>query len=348
MQQRVAGMGGTARLSPRSDLVLNMQYDLTDSHSGFEGQRVARNRNHTADVQGQWSTRRTWVQSIAGNFRRTESSQLLRRSQSDWEGSALSTWQPGPHGRVSAGGGARRVHLVNGDDDVRYVTLLANGDARVRRGWQANGQASTTRNWDPERGDFMVSTLGGSTRLETSRRFRIDGNYQLTANADTAAVLQRYAISWNTRVQLQPLRTLQMGIALGSFRAGPGLLRPNSVSRTRSLEMRWTPAPGMDLNGSLAATGLLPGDAPRVVTRSLTVRAAPRPSVQFTGSWTSSSQERTSSESAALSGRELITGRLQLTFSRRLAGSGGLSVSSPRTSREARLYDAVMTWSFGR
>ena len=348
LDQRVASAGGSYRLSPFRRVGLSAQYDLTDTRSGFTGQRTSRTRTDVGEATANWRPATRITGDVNLLWRRTESTQLLRSVQNDWEGVALATWQRSRSTRFSAGGGTHTVLGLGRSTLVSYVTAIASSDGRVRQGWQANGQLSLTRNFDPLRGRYSVGVAGGSTHMVLGPRATLDGTAQLTANGDTASAGERASSSWNLRLNLIPLRSLTGSIGLRSFRVGPRFLHANAVSSTRGFDVTWRPTPRMDFTGSFASTGLMPTDRQRVTTQTVLGRVSPRPSISLTGSWSHSSQTVTNTGSAQLSGREIASARAQLAFSRRLAASAGFTVADPGQARETRQVDGVVTWSFGR
>jgi hypothetical protein len=346
--QRSLRSGGSLRLAPRPEAGLTIVYDYTDTKSGFENARSTKIRGHSADVNGDWRHSERLVTSLTGNFRRTVSTQLRDGAQNDYEAGLLTSWQPRPGTRLSTGGGARTVRLLAGPRTLGYFTTVAAGEGRVRPGWTVNSLASNTVNWDPERGTFAVQTAGGTSRMLFGKRGQLDGDVQVTANGDTASAPQRWTNAWGLRANVQPLRSLTLAASLRSYRVGPGLLEPTARTRTHGADATWRPFTNFDLTGSWVSTGLLPNDAPRLVTRSMTARLSPRPSFQLSGSWSSSTQERASTVATPFVAREFASARMLLTLSRRLATSGGFTVANPGTDRSAKEYDAIVTWSFGR
>ena len=348
LDQRVASAGGSFRVSPLRHVGLSVQYDLTDTRSGFAGQRTARTRSDVGEASANWRPKPTLFGDANLLWRRTESTQLLRSVQNDWEGTALATWQRSRGTRLSAGGGTHTVLGLGRDAMVSYLTAIVSGDGRVRRDWRANGQLSFTRNYDPIRGRYSVGVAGGSTHMGFSPRAWLDGTAQLTANGDTASANERAASTWNLRLSLIPLRSLTASLGLRAFRVGPRFVHASAVSTTRGLDVTWRPMPGMDFTGSFASTGLMPDNRQRVTTQSVLGHVSPRPSISITGTWSHSSQNVTSTGGAQLTGRDIASARAQLTPSRRLALSAGFTVAEPGRARETKQMDAVATWSFGR
>jgi len=348
LDQRVASAGGAFRLSPLRHVGVNLQYDLNDTRSGFTGQRTTRTRSDVGEASANWRP----VPKLSGDvnllWRRTESTQLLRSVQTDWESVALATWQHSRGTRFSAGGGTHTSLGLGRDALVSYLTAIVSGDGRVRRDCQATGQVSLTRNFDPIRGHYSVGIAGGSTHMAFSPRAGLDGTLQFTANGDTAAATERASSTWNLRFNLIPLRSLTASVGLRSFRVGPRFLRASAVSTTRGLDVTWRPSPGMDFTGSFASTGLMPNNRQRVSTQSVLGHYAPRASLSVTGTWSHSSQNVTSTGGAQLTGRDIASARAQLNVSRRLAASAGLTVAEPGRARESKQVDGVLTWSFGR
>lgn len=346
--QRILRGGGSARFTPAAPVGLTFRYDYTGTRSGFVGARKVDSRTHNADAGGDWRHSERWVTSLTANLRRTVSTQIREGAQNDYETALLSTWQPVPVARVTAGGGVRSVRLLEGMRTLRYVTTVASSDGQLRPGWRTNATASNTFSWDPERGAFGVQGVGGASRMRFGRNARFDADLQLTANGDTAAVASRYSNSWGTQLVLQPLRAWNLSGSLRSYRVGASWLRPSGVSKNRRVDLTWKPMPGADVTGSWSSTGLLPLDSPRQVTRSVAARLSPTASLQLTGNWSRSSQERVSTVGAGFLAREVASGRAQLALSRRLTATGSLTVADPGTDRSSKQYDAVVTWSFGR
>jgi hypothetical protein len=348
LDQTVASAGGSIRLSPLRHTALTAQYDVTDTRSGFTGQRQARTRTDVGEASGTWRPRPTLYGDMNVIYRRTQSTQALRAVQNDWEGVALGTWQRSRGVKFSAGGGTHTVLGLDRDKLVSYLTAIASGDGRVRRDWLANGQVSLTRNFDPVRGRYTVGIAGGSTHMAFSPRAILDGTAQVTTNGDTATVEQRVSSSWNLRLSLIPLRSFTASVGLRSFRVGPRFLHANAVSTTRGLDLTWRPMPKMDITGSFASTGLMPYDNQRVTTQSVLGHYAPNASLSLIGTWSHSSQKVTSTGSAQLTGHEIASARAQLALSRRLTASAGFTVAEPGRPQRTRQVDGVVTWSFGR
>ena len=348
LDQTVAGAGGSLRLTPLRHLGLTLRYDLTDTRSGFQGQRTTKTRTDVGEASGDWRPAPKWSGNLNWLWRRTQSTQLLAGVRNDHEGVALMSWQPSPLGRLSAGGGVRTTADLDRNALLSYLTAIASGDGAVRHGWRANAILTLTRNFDPIRGVYSVATAGGSTHMAFGPHTGFDGNLQVTANGDTASAAQRATNAWSLRLYVVPLRTLTAAVNLRSFRVGPGLFRPTGISSTRGLDLTWRPVPVMDLTGTFASTGLLPDNTQRLSTQTVTGHLLPRPAISITGSWSKSSQRVTSTGGARLTGREIATGRAQITLSRKLAASAGVTVADPGRAGESKQYDAVFTWSFGR
>jgi len=348
LDQSVASAGGSYRLSPLPHTSLTAQYDLTDTRSGFTGQRTTRTRSDVGEATGNWRPAPKLSGDVNVLWRRTESTQLLRSVQNDWETVALGTWQHSRAARFSAGGGAHTVLGLGRSSVVSYLTAIASSDGRVRRNCQANGQLSWTRNLDPLRGRYSVGIAGGSTHTVLGPRAGLDGTLQLTTNGDTASANERTSSTWNLRLNLIPLRSFTASVGLRSFRVGPRFLHASAASTTHGADLTWRPMPGMDFTGSFASTGLMPDDRQRVTTQSVLGHYAPRASISILGSWSRSSQNVTSTGSAQLTGREIASARAQLTMSRRVAVSAGVTVADPGHARATRQMDGVLTWSFGR
>lgn len=349
MEQGIFRTGAAARTSPMPQLGLHAQYDLTDTRSGFRGAAKASTQTHSAEAGADWRHTTRWNTSLAGNLRSTRTSLLRNRIQNDYESSLSTNWQPLPLTRLTAAGGVRSQRLASGANrTLEYLTTLAAGDVQVRPGWRANATASNTVNRDPERGAYAVQTVGGTSRMMFGRVNQFDADLNVTVNGDTGSVPQRYSNAWGTRVAIQPLRGITLIGSLRNYRVGPGLLTSTSISRTRGADVLWRPVSTFDVTGSYSVTGVPPGDAPRMVSRSVTGHWAPRSSVQLTGTWSNSSQDRASTSGTGFVGREFASGRAQVAFTRRLSATGGLTVANPGTNRSAKEYDAMVTWSFGR
>ena len=348
LDQSVASAGGAFRLSPLRHVGVNLQYDLNDTRSGFSGQRTTRTRSDVGEGSANWRP----VPKLSGDvnviWRRTESTQLLRSVQNDWESVALGTWQHSRGTRFSAGGGTHTSLGLGRNALVSYLTAIASGDGRVRRDCQANGQLSLTRNFDPIRGRYTVGIAGGSTHMTFGSRAGLDGTLQFTTNGDTAAATERASSTWNLRFNMIPLRSLTASVGLRSFRVGPRFLHASAVSTTRGIDVTWRPTPGMDFTGSFASTGLMPDNRQRVSTQSVLAHYTPRASISLIATWSHSSQNVTSTGSAQLTGREIASARAQLSMSRRLTASAGVTVAEPGRARESKQVDGVLTWSFGR
>jgi hypothetical protein len=351
--QQVLSAGGSYRLAPFRNASLSMQYDFSDVVGRSMGAKRPSTTSHSAMLGGDWRPNARLTSSMTYQLRHIDFGIAANPAQTDHEAALMTRVVLARGASALAGGGVRTVRSSLQGGGARsalqkYVVALASVDTRVRRNWSMTGSASHTTSWDPDRGAYGVQVLGGSTRAQINRKLVVDGNLQISANGDTAVTDQRYSNTWTVRIQGQPLRTLNVAWSLRSLRIGPSLLRASGVSRGQVVDVQWRPVPPMQLVGSFATNGNLPNDTNRSRSRSLIAKYEASRRWQWYGSWTRSDQSFFVSSAGQLSSREVATGRVQFSPSRRLASSAGISYNEPGKPQESHQIDLALTWSFGR
>jgi hypothetical protein len=282
-------------------------------------------------------------------LRDVESRASSNVSEFDQEAGLFGRWTPRSSGYVMAGGGLRTVHTDLGASQLlRYLTALASAQGRVRPGWTMNGVLSHTTTADPLRGTYGLQMLSGTSRMSFGRLTVLDLGLQVSTNGDSSATRQRWANSWTSRLQCNPLRSLQLVLGLRSQRIGPGLLRPELVTSSYSVDGTWRPVRRMDVVGTFTSTTtpVLPGR--RIQTWTGTTRIQPVDRWQFQGTWSHAAQPVIVRGVQLVAQQDVTTGRLVYQPARRLAASASLSVVDPARVDEIRRGDVILTWSFGR
>jgi len=349
LDQRVANAGGAVSVTPRSDASLTLAYNLSDTWAGFSGQHTATTQTHSLNANGDWRFKPRWNSNFYWNYRHSAIRQNVETQQDDNEGAASVNYEPWKRGRVTGMMGLRTLHQFQQPDRyIKYVTEIVGSDGKLRPGWEITGQITNSNNWDPQRGNYSIQTFGVSTRSDYRRRAHLDANWQLASDSDTAAAGQRVNIDWGLRLDLRPLRSLNLTGGVRSTRYGNGLLDMNATTRSRFVSFTWQPVPGVTAVGTYTSTGMMPNDSPRNVTRSLSAQYARSERLRLTGAWTRSNQERANPMAGGLKGREVVSAHAQSSLNRRLTVRAGISESDPGQPQVSKQYDTTITWSFGR
>ncbi len=351
--QQVWTAGGAYHYLPQPTLAFHAQYDLSDVRGVAGGERRPSTVNNSGSVSGEWHPGARWLGTASWQVRHVDFGTSVTPAQTDHEGALIARYAITKRSSVLGGGGLRTVRnaLPGGATSAalqKYLTSLASVDARVRRNWTMTGGLSHTTNFDPGRAPYHLETASGTSRGLLTRRIQVDGTIQLTANSDSGAVASRYAAAWTARVQGTPLRALLLALSLRNQRTGPGLMRPNAVSRGYVVDGTWKPWPALQLVGQYGSSVAIPASAGRNGSRTLTGRFQPTPRWQWYGSWTRSDQTAFVSSAGQLSSREVVTARVQYERSRQMAMTAGVSYNDPRRATESKRLDLTLTWSFGR
>ncbi len=349
LEQRIANLGGSVSLRPTARSAASLQYDLNDTRAGYPNQPGATTQNHSLNANAGWRFAPRWSADANWIYHHSDIQQNLTTVQNDNEGSAMVSWEPWQRGRVTGNAGLRTLHRYQQPDRyIRYISETVASDGTFRPGWQMGGAITHSNNWDPERGTYAVETFGFTSRMDPRRPIRLDAGWTLSTNSDTALAGEQVNVDWGLRGYLTPLRNLTFDLGVRSSRNGPGWLKANAVSRTRSVGFNWRPAPAVSFVGSYSATGAMPNDSPRNVTRTLSAQYARSERFQLTGLWSKSNQERAVPLAGSIPGRESISLRVQSSLTRRLTLSLGYATTDPGKPQTSRQYDALTTWSFGR
>lgn len=347
--QGLLGAGGQFRFPVRRGIASSVSYDVNQVRSDVLGGTRNTSRSQSAGLNSSWQANPKLLGSLTYQWRRADALARTNTSQTDQEGAMLFRWTPQRLSSVTTGGGVRTARNNGQAGLQKYLTAVGASQGDLRRGWNVTGTLSHTTTWDPQRaGSYGVQTAATSTRMRLSRMANFDGNFQITANGDTAAREQRYALGWATRLQVQPLRSLTLTGALRAQRVGPGLLRPSGASRGRSLDVLWRLNAKADVLASYAANGLLPGNGQRTSSKSATARYAPTARWQYQFQWTRADQSSAASVNGLAPSHETINSQVQYQPTRRVAASVNYSVSDPGQAQRTRRFDAAFTWSFGR
>lgn len=348
-RQSQYGGGGLWRAVAARSATVTLQYDLSGSRSHPNANFTSTSTSQSALASGEWRARPDLATSASYNWRRVETRSARVVGQVDQDASLLGRWTPVRSATVSSGGGFRTVRPASGDPALqKYLTLVASGEGRVRPGWTANGTASHTTSWDPDRGTFGTQTVSGLSRMVLSPRAALDASLSLVANGDTGSVAQRWSNVWNTRLSLQPLRTLNLVAGARAQRVGPTLLRPVSMSRGASFDATWKPAPRFDFVGNYSLTETV--SRPRQLTRTWSgnMRGQLTATWQVNGSWTRVAQPRTTRGVDTIVTQDQASGRLLWQPTRWIATILSYTSTDPGKSLESNRLDGTFTWSFGR
>lgn len=344
--------GGSYIFAPRRDASFRAQYDVSDVLSRANGVTRPGIVSHMALLDGDWRHNPKWTTNSNLQWRRAGTGTSAVRPQSSEEGALTSRYQFARRSQGIGVVGFRSVSVLGAagprEGYQKYATAMSTIDAPIRRRLGFSATASHTTNWDPDRSPYGVQVLSASTRGNVNRRLLADFNWQITATGDSSADNSRYGTAWTLRVQGAPLRSLQGLVAFRGQRSGPGLLRPNSVTRGLSAELRWRPVPRVELFGQYSGTHIEPSQTTRLSTRTLTLRFEPSSAWQYYASWTRSEQRVQVSVAGQLSGREVLTTRVQYAPSRKLAANASLSYNDPGRDEESRRLETTLVWSFGR
>ena len=344
--------GGSYVFAPRSNVSMRAQYDVSDVLTRSGGDTRPSLVSHTALLDGDWRHGPKWTTNSSLQWRRTATGTAAVRPQSSEEGALTSRYQFARRSQGIGVAGFRSVSVLGAggpqDGYQKYATAMATIDAPVRRRLGLAATASHTTTWDPDRSPYGVQVLSATTRGNVSRRLSADFNWQISATGDSSAANSRYSNAWALRVQGAPLRSLQGLVAFRAQRSGPGLLRPNSATRGLSAEVRWRPVPRLELFGQYSGTRIEPSQTTNLSTRMLSLRFEPSSAWQYYASWTRSEQRVQVSVAGQLSGREVLTTRVQYAPSRKLAANASLSYNDPGRDEESRRLDTTLVWSFGR
>lgn len=348
-RQSQYGTGGLWRAVATPKATVTLQYDFSGSRSHPNPQFTATSTSQSALASGEWRLRPTLATSASYNWRRVETRSSRVVGQVDQDASLLGRWTPVRGATLSSGGGFRTVRRPDGAPDLQeYVTLVASGEGKVRPGWSANGTAAHTTSWDPQRGTYGTQTLSGLSRMTLSRRASLDASLSLVANNDTGAVAQRWSNAWNTRLNLQPLRTLAVVAGARGQRVGPRLLEPVSMSRGASFDVTWKPVPRADLVGNYSLNETV--STPRQLSRtwSTNLRTQLSATWQLHGAWTRVAQPRTTRGVDTIVTQDQASGRLLWQPTRWIATILSFTSTDPGKALESNRLDGTFTWSFGR
>lgn len=342
-------LGGSWRPLYSSRASTTLQYDLAKSRTEPGGGFVRRTTTQTAQFLGEWRPSARWSGTSTYSWRRAEVDATNRLATTDQEGQAIARWAPVTPVSLSAGGGFRTQRDFEGRPRLlEYATAIVSGDGRVRQGWTANGSATHTTTWDPDRGTFGTQTLTGISRMALGSRASLDATLSIAANGDTAAASQRWSNVWTTRLQAQPYRSLRLTAGLRSQRVGPGLLSPLSVSRGVSFDAVWRPHPALESIGTYSVNEALTGPAGRTTTWSANSRLQLARRWQLQGLWSRTATPRLERGVESILTQDLASGRLLWQPTRWVAASASYSSTDPGKVSESRRFDGTFTWSFGR
>lgn len=343
------GVGGAWRPVRSARASATLQYDLARTRSESPGGIVRRTTTQTGQLLGEWRPSSAWSGSSTYSWRRADVGVANRVVTTDQEGQAIARWMPVSVASLSAGGGFRTQRDFFGQPRLlEYATAIASLDGRVRQGWTANGSATHTTTWDPDRGTFGTQTLTGLSRMTLNPRLSLDATLSLVANGDTAAALQRWSNAWTVRLQAQPYRSLKLVGGLRSQRIGSGLLSPVAVARGVSLDAMWRPHPSLESIGSYSVNEALTGPAGRTRTWSTNSRLQLSPRWQLQGLWSRTATPRLERGVESIVSQDIASGRLLWQPTRRVAASASYSTTDPGKETESRRFDGTFTWSFGR
>jgi len=343
------GLGGLWRLAPTPRASVTLQYDLARSRTQPGGSVVRRTTTQNAMATGEWRPGATLTGTSTYSWRRSDLEVGSRSTFTDQEAQAFGRWAPVRVASLSAGGGFRTQRDVLGRPRLlEYASAILSGDGRVRQGWTANGSATHTTTWDPDRGTYGTQTLTGLSRMALNPRLTLDATLSVIANGDTAAAGQRWSNAWTTRLQGQPWRSLTLTAGLRSQRVGPGLLSPAAAARGASFDVLWRPHPRLDGVGNYSVNEALSGPRGRTRTWSANLRSQLAERWQLQGLWTRTASPRLAQGVESITTQDLASGRLLWQPTRRVAATASYSSTDPGKSSESQRIDATFTWSFGR
>ena len=343
------GLGGVWRVASAKTASALLQYDFASTRTRPSATYSTTSIMQNALASGEWRPSATLSGSASYNWRRSGTRSLRSTSLTDQEGSILGRWQPVRGAAFTSGGGFRTQRdAAGGARMLEYITAVAAGDGKLRKGWTVNSSLSHTTTWDPERGTFGTQTAGCNTRMILSPRISLDGTLSLVANGDEATSEQRWTNSWTTRLSAQPLRSLTVSGGLRAQRVGPGLLSPISMSRGTTLDALLRPHARVDVQGSYALTELRTDSRVKTRTWASTSRMQLSDRWNLQASWSRTATPRATTSPESPVTHDAASGRLLWQPTRRVAASASLTSTDPGKALETRRVDGTLTWSFGR
>jgi hypothetical protein len=208
--------------------------------------------------------------------------------------------------------------------------------------------ASQLWNWNPFRTSYGVSSLRGQSSMRLRTGVDLTGDLQATANNDTI-VAARAVVQGSGGLNLQPLRTVLVVLRASFYRVGSGFDAFANRVGTGQADVRWNPAPRLELQGSVRGqtSGRLGEFGSR--TRSAYANWSPSALSRFGVTWSRTDFDNPVGLANSLrTRREAVTAQTVWGFDRTKQTTLEAGLLDPGTDREARTYSATFTWRFGR
>jgi hypothetical protein len=345
--QRTSSLGGSLHLAPSSSANMDLNYDLNDARVGDPLHTSGSSRGHSATFNA--SFKQGALSSWNGSWlwRRAESRGPQGLITEDHEGSLQYSLDPRGPVRLFGGAGTRTLRTAGRRAFAQNLSAVASLDGRVRPGWTGVATLTHVTNWEPARGNWSVEVARLNSQMKLARGFELAADAQASTSDDTTAGNVRASTEGNVRARLSPWQAFSMGYTARRSRSGAGLVSGGiTAARAQAWDLRWRPVRALELTGTASdARGSL---GAHTTTRSASTRWAAHAKLQLSADWSRSSDQRATSGSQPVNGREIASLHALALLNRKLQLDVAAGIADPVSARENRQATVTLTWAFGR
>jgi len=340
-----AGLG--LGVVPRPNAGLRLDYDARRFVRGPSGTIQNRVLTQAASLSGSYQQTPKLGWNVSYNLQHTEQEYLLSSRFTDQEAQLLGSWRPTPVLGLQGSAGARTLRSGRGSELQRFVSSTASMRGRVRPDWDADATVSQSLTWNPRESVVATTQARTSSKWRLRRGLEAGGDYQVSVDRNASAS-RRVVSQWSLSLTASPWRSFRARLGEHRYQIRSGDSLAAGSSRSRTVEVRWTPFRTLEMLGNVSTSGVPPRNDPRTTSTTASVQWSPGAGIQVSGNYARTSSAQSNALVSLVPGRELAGARVAWGPGRRWAVSGGLTVVEPNRSTEARQYDASYTYRFGR